>query len=94
MENLLKNLVQILMQIKEENTSQLRLMIREELALALKPTQSVENTDKLYTRAETQALLHVCSTTLWHYERSGFLSPVRLGKRVFYKQSDIDKAMK
>jgi len=67
---------------------------QQDMASALKKLQPAEKKDILYTREQTQEILNVCSTTLWKYERSGYLMPVRIGKRVFYKQSEIEKAVK
>ena len=29
-------------------------------------------------------------STLWRWEKAGYLTPVRIGVKVFYRQSDID----
>jgi len=29
-------------------------------------------------------------STLWRWEKAGYLTPVRIGAKVFYRQSDID----
>ena len=78
----------------ELQAAYLRPLWQQDMANAMKSLKPAEKKDVLHTREQTQKILNVCSTTLWKYERSGFLVPVRLGKRVFYKQSDIDKAVK
>lgn len=35
--------------------------------------------------------LDVSRTTLWRWEKSGYLTPVRVGNKVRYKASDINK---
>jgi hypothetical protein len=35
--------------------------------------------------------LGVSHTTLWKWEQSGYLIPVRVGKKVYYRRSDIEK---
>lgn len=38
---------------------------------------------------EVMALLKVSKATLWRWERKGYLVPVRFGRKVLYKESDI-----
>ena len=40
-------------------------------------------------KKEAIDLLGVCDATLWHWARSGYLVPVKLGRRVFYRRTDI-----
>lgn len=40
-------------------------------------------------KKEAIDLLGVCDATLWHWARSGYLVPVKLGWRVFYRRTDI-----
>lgn len=48
-----------------------------------------ENSEKLLTAAETAAMLHCDRTTLWRWEKAKFLHPVKIGKRLYYRRSDI-----
>lgn len=43
------------------------------------------------TGAEAQKALGVKRTTLWRWERSGYLTPVRLGRSPRYKREDIER---
>ena len=45
--------------------------------------------DAKITRVATLARLGKSETTLWRWEKSGYLKPIRLGKDVFYRESDI-----
>lgn len=49
--------------------------------------------DKHLTRKEAAKQLDVHVSTLWHWKNKGFLLPCHIGRRVYYKQADIDKAM-
>lgn len=49
--------------------------------------------DKLLTRYEVGQKLGVALTTLWHWEKKGVLCPIRIGKKVRYRSSDIEKAL-
>ena len=33
--------------------------------------------------------LQVCKSTLWKWERAGILKPIRRGKNVFYRKSEV-----
>jgi predicted DNA-binding transcriptional regulator AlpA len=35
-------------------------------------------------------LLGVSKTTLWKWEKRGYLSPVRVGKRLYYRRVDVE----
>lgn len=50
-----------------------------------------ENTSNvLLKRESTAARLGVNLSTLWRWDRSGYLKPVRIGRSVYYRLSDID----
>ena len=44
-------------------------------------------------KKEAIDLLGVCDATLWHRARSGYLVPVKLGRRVFYRRTDIQRLL-
>ncbi|KAB3719411.1 helix-turn-helix domain-containing protein, partial [Phocaeicola vulgatus] len=35
----------------------------------------------------------VCDTTLWHWSKKNYLKPVKVGNKVRYRQSDIQKIL-
>ena len=35
----------------------------------------------------------VCDTTLWHWAKKNYLKPVKVGNKVRYRQSDIQKIL-
>lgn len=49
--------------------------------------------EKYLTREEVKSILNVCDATLWHWARKNYLTPVKLGRKVRYRQSDIDRIM-
>lgn len=50
-----------------------------------------ENTSNvLLKRESTAARLGVDLSTLWRWDRSGYLKPVRIGRSVYYRLSDIE----
>ena len=47
--------------------------------------------DAEVTVDDTCKQLHTSKVTLWRREKSGYLLPVRIGTKVFYRQSEIDR---
>ena len=33
----------------------------------------------------------VCPTTLWNWERTGYLVPVKMKRKIFYRRADVDR---
>lgn len=50
--------------------------------------------DILLTKDQVMTMLGVCSTTLWNWESKHYLKPVKAGRKVMYRKSDIDKLFK
>ena len=42
------------------------------------------------SRAEAARALNVTLTTLWRWDKIGYLCPVKIGSKVLYRASDID----
>ena len=47
--------------------------------------------DRILTRKEAAKMLSVDISTLWRWEREGHLLPSRIGKRIYYKYSEIQR---
>lgn len=75
-------------QLQEEILKGIKTQLREFAGL-FKATPH----DEYLTREETAALLKVDLSTLWHWKNKGILTPHGISNRVYYKRSDIDKAM-
>jgi predicted DNA-binding transcriptional regulator AlpA len=54
-----------------------------------------KNREETYlTKADVKHLCGICDTTVWYWQRRGYLSPVRIGgRKILYKKSDIDKIL-
>ena len=50
-----------------------------------------ERADRRITRAAARSRLHVDDTTLWRWDKSGYLPAIRIGRAVYYRESDIKK---
>ena len=47
--------------------------------------------DVLLTKKEVMERLGVSSTTLWNWKNDRYLLPVKIGRKIFYRLSDINK---
>lgn len=45
------------------------------------------------TRSEAAKALNVSLATLWHWAKSGYLVPTKIGTKVLYKATDIDRIL-
>jgi predicted DNA-binding transcriptional regulator AlpA len=62
---------------------------KEELATIL--TEARE--EKYLTKDEVKSIFSVCDTTLWHWNKRGYLKTIKTGNKVKYLQSDIDRIL-
>ena len=46
------------------------------------------------TPTEVCKTLDVTKATLWRWQKSGYLVPFRIGRRTYYRKTDIDKLLK
>lgn len=51
---------------------------------------NVKDKNVLLSRSAASSRLNVDLTTLWRWEKSGYLKPIRLGRTVYYKLADIE----
>lgn len=70
-------------------TGDLYNMIHEAVEDALMK-QSARSASTLLTRDATAKRLGVDVSTLWRWDKSGYLKPVRIGRSVHYRLSDIE----
>ena len=59
-----------------------------------KEYETKQESEQYINRNATAERLDVTLSTLWRYTKTGFLNPVRVGGKVMYKQSDIDRILK
>lgn len=53
-----------------------------------------KKTDEIYyTSEQTANRLQVDKSTLWRWNKAGYLSPIKVGGKIRYRESDIKKAM-
>lgn len=47
--------------------------------------------DELIIKKDLMKGLNISHTTLWKWEKTGYLVPVKVGKRTYYRREDIQK---
>ena len=75
-------------QLQEEILKGIKTQLKEFASIFIATPQ-----EEYLTREETAKLLKVDLSTLWHWKNKGILVPYGLSNRVYYKRSDVDKAM-
>lgn len=56
----------------------------------LESTVLAKNQETYVTPDEAKVQLHVDRSTLWRWSKTGYLVPIEVGGKRFYKQSEID----
>ncbi len=52
-----------------------------------------EKSEQLINKEEAKRLLGVCDATLWHWDKKGYLMPIKIGTKVRYRASDVKKIL-
>lgn len=50
-----------------------------------------QHNEELLTAEVTAKILGVQKNSLWRWAKSGYLVPVKIGRKCFYKQGDIER---
>ncbi len=59
----------------------------------LSQAEAKARNEKYLTKDEVKAMFNVCDTTLWHWNKRGYLKTVKVGSKVRYRQSDVRKIL-
>lgn len=72
------------------------IVFEESLSNNQPPLQSMfpERSDDMITKKDVMDGFGVTHTTLWKWEKKGYLTPVRVGKKVYYKRADLERLTK
>ena len=49
--------------------------------------------ERYLTKEQVKELCGVCDATLWHWNRKGYLKAVKIGNKVRYRASDIQRIL-
>lgn len=84
--------------MKSESNIQVVVSIADlkEFALAIVDEVSASDSrkkedDQLISRKGAKKMLNVDYSTLWTWAKSGYLVPIKVGGKVFYKKSDVNR---
>lgn len=50
-----------------------------------------KETETLLTPDEVASMYRISKVTLWRWAKDGLLKPVKMGRKSFYRQSDIER---
>lgn len=53
--------------------------------------QEEQKQDSLVARNVVNERLHVDNSTLWRWDKTGYLKAIRIGRAVYYKESDVKR---
>ena len=47
----------------------------------------------LLTRKDLKAYLTIADVTIWNWEKKGWLKPIGIGKKIYYKLEDVNSLL-
>ena len=77
--------------LKSEDLREFAHRLIEKAMEQLLPVMISASYENLLTKKEVLEKLNVCHTTFWNWERKGYLIPVKIGRKVSYRQADIEQ---
>lgn len=79
--------IEALKTLFKEATIEATREVLNEVVAEMTPQQPPKN--RFLSVERTMELTDVSRTTLWHWERKGILTPVKIGRTVKYRESDV-----
>lgn len=49
-----------------------------------------QSQEKLLPKADVLEKFNICPSTLWNWERKKYIEPVKIGRKVYYRQADVE----
>ena len=77
--------------LKSEDLKEFAHLLIEKAKEQLLPVMVSASHEQLLTKKEVLDKFNVCHTTLWNWERKGYLISVKIGRKVSYRQADIER---
>lgn len=68
----------------------MRKIIREEVTFALRTAALVKTPEKSYTIAEFCKRFQISKPTLYEWIKAGKITPVKIGRRVYFNRKDVE----
>ena len=79
--------------IKREDLMMFGQFLIAEAKKELEEQLKAKNEESYLTRKEAASLLQIDVSTLWNWEKKGFLKPIEVGGKRLYKKSDINRVL-
>ena len=67
--------------------------IVEQAKAKLLPVMVSASHEALLSKKEVMEKFSVCPGTLWNWERNGYLIPVKMNRKIYYRQADVDRVI-
>jgi hypothetical protein len=79
----------------ELSPEELSRIVQQAVCLAIEKVKDpTPESEKLLDRRETKSLLKIASdTTIINFEKKGILHPVKIGKKILYREADVQEAL-
>ncbi len=84
---------QILYQLNAADLERVIRKIHAEERERIRAEIRAQETDRNVTRKEALRLLGVAAGTLWKWGKEGYLTPVYVGSKVYYRKSDLERIL-
>lgn len=49
-----------------------------------------QSQEKLLPKADVLEKFNICPSTLWNWEKKKYIEPVKIGRKVYYRQADVE----
>ena len=82
-----------LLSILREAPGSIRLEVSGEDLLAFSTQIAEARKVRFLTKEQVKELCGVCDATLWHWNRKGYLKAVKIGNKIRYRTSDIQRIL-
>ena len=76
------------------NLNDLKELVRhiyDEREAEIKALSDKQHDKELLSADDTASILGVKKNSLWRWSKSGYITPVKIGRKCYYKKADIDK---
>ena len=90
--NVMKKVIQLHQTTPEELVNVILLGVKKEIEI-LKQEFRPKEPEEYLTRTEVSKMLKIDLSTVHHWTKRGKLKPYGLGRRVYYKRSEIEQAL-
>ena len=68
-------------------------MLVEKILQEIVPVATENAVEKLLSKQEVMEKFGVCHTTLWNWDKSKLLVPVKIGRKIHYRLGDVQQLL-